>query len=82
MIGCILLFEMTNDYRIILPVMFAVVVSLVISRQLQHDTIYRLALARKGIRLERGRDIEVLGGITVGDIMQPDTTTLHKSDSV
>lgn len=72
----ILLFEMTNDYRIILPLMFAVAVSLLISQSIQKDSIYALGLARHGIRLDRGRDVEVMGTITVSEIMQPGTDAL------
>lgn len=72
----ILLFEMTNDYRIILPLMFAVAVSLLISQRIQNDSVYAMGLARHGIRLDRGRDVEVMGGITVGEIMQPGTDAL------
>ena len=78
----ILLFEMTNDYRIILPLMFAVTVSLVLSRALQHDSVYTLGLARKGIRLQQGRDVEVLEGITVGEVMQTEPPSLLDTDSV
>jgi CIC family chloride channel protein len=76
----ILLFEMTNDYRIILPLMFAVVVSLLVSQRLQHDSVYTLGLARKGIRLQRGRDVEVLDTITVSEVMQTESSTLQESD--
>ncbi|MFZ2095617.1 MAG: chloride channel protein [Anaerolineales bacterium] len=72
----ILLFEMTNDYHIILPAMFAVIVSLVLSQRLVRDSIYTLGLARRGIRLERGRDVEVLETVTVGEVMQPTPCTL------
>jgi CIC family chloride channel protein len=78
----ILLFEMTNDYHIILPLMFAVMVSLVISRLLVHDSVYSLGLARKGIRLQQGRDVEVLEGITVDEIMQTEVTTLLETDPI
>jgi len=78
----ILLFEMTNDYHILLPAMFAVVVSQVISQRLVHGSIYTLDLARKGIRLERGRDLEVLETVMVGEVMQPMPFTLHESDSL
>jgi CIC family chloride channel protein len=78
----ILLFEMTRDYRIILPLMFAVAISLIISRRLRSDSAYTLGLARKGIRLERGRDVEVLEGITVGDVMQMEVTPLCESDTL
>ena len=78
----ILLFEMTNDYHILLPAMFAVVVSQVISQRLVHDSIYTQDLARKGIRLERGRDVEVLETVTVGEVMQPMPFTLHDYESL
>ena len=76
----LLLFEMTHDYRIILPLMFAVTVSLFISRRLQADSVYIHGLARKGLRIERGRDVEVLEGITVGEVMDRHVTTLHLDD--
>jgi CIC family chloride channel protein len=75
----ILLFEMTNDYRIILPLMFAVAVSLLLSQRIQKDSVYAMGLARHGIRLDRGRDVEVMGAITVGEAMQKGTETLLES---
>jgi chloride channel protein, CIC family len=78
----ILLFEMTNDYRIILPLMFAVTVSQFISRRLQYDSVYTLGLARKGIRLERGRVVDVLESITVDEIMEKKVIALRESDSL
>jgi chloride channel protein, CIC family len=78
----ILLFEMTNDYHIILPAMFAVIVSLVLSQRIIHDSVYTLGLARKGIRLERGRDVEILETVSVGEVMQPAPFTLHEMDTL
>jgi CIC family chloride channel protein len=69
---------MTNDYRIILPLMFSVVVSLLISQRLQSDSVYTLSLLRKGIRLDRGRDLEVLETLTASEVMQT-TDTLPAS---
>lgn len=65
----LLLFEMTNDYRIILPLMFSVAISLVTSQGLLKDSVYTLGLARKGIRLERGRDVDILESIAVAEVM-------------
>jgi len=78
----ILLFEMTNNYRIILPLMFAVAVSLLVSQRMQSDSVYVLGLARKGVRLEHGRDVEVLDTVTVGEVMQAELSSLHESDSL
>jgi CIC family chloride channel protein len=78
----LLLFEMTNDYRIILPLMFAVAISLAISQRLQRDSVYTLGLARKGIRLEHGRDVEVMQAIRVEEVMERDVQTFKDSDSL
>ncbi|MCF6148862.1 MAG: chloride channel protein [Candidatus Kuenenia sp.] len=78
----ILLFEMTHDYRIILPLMFAVNASLFLSWHLQHDSVYTLGLTRRGIRLKQGRDVDVLETITVGEAMVTDVITLQESDSL
>ena len=77
----LLLFEMTQDYRIILPLMFAVAVSLVVSRRLQKDSVYLLPLVQNGIRLESGRDVEVLEGLSVSEVMTRDWPVLSEGDS-
>lgn len=75
----ILLFEMTNDYRILLPLMFAVVISVYLSRSMHEASVYELSLLRKGIHLQRGRDIDVLETLTVKEVMRdiPATVQLH-----
>ena len=78
----LLLFEMTRDYRIILPLMFAVIISLLISRWIESDSVYMLGLARKGIRIERGRDLEVLERITVDEVMSESSPFLRENTSV
>jgi CIC family chloride channel protein len=76
----LLLFEMTNDYHIILPLMFAVFVSLVVAQRLQPESVYALGLARKGVRLRHGRDVDVLEGLTVSEVMQPDPPVVVDTD--
>lgn len=78
----LLLFEMTHDYRIILPLMAAVVVGMLLSQMLRRDSVYTLSLARKGLRLEHGRDIEVLEGLTVGEVMNTAVHPLAATDSL
>ena len=78
----LLLFEMTNDYRIILPLLFSVVVSMLISQQLQKDSVYTLGLARKGIRIQRGRDIELLQAISVEEVMDTEMPTLLVTETL
>lgn len=72
----LLLFEMTGDYHIILPLMFAVVISWFASRaMLGGENINTIPLARRGIRISQGRDVDIMQGILVQEAMtpQPDT---------
>ncbi len=66
----LILFEMTGDYNIILPLMLATVVSVLISRALESESIYTLKLSRRGIRLHAGRDVDLMEGITVEEVME------------
>lgn len=49
----LIVFELTGDYSIILPLMLAVVVATGLSRLLAADTIYTLKLRRRGIDIDR-----------------------------
>jgi CIC family chloride channel protein len=68
----LILFEMTGDYNIILPLMLATVVSTLISRLLSKESIYTLKLTRRGIHLEEGQDVDVMQGVTVTEAMTTD----------
>ena len=48
----VILFELTGEYSIILPLMLAIVLATATSRLLSRDTIYTLKLRRRGIDLE------------------------------
>ena len=68
----LILFEMTGDYRIILPLMLATVISTLVARIFSRDSIYTLKLTRRGIHLEQGHDIDIMQGVTVGEAMSTD----------
>jgi CIC family chloride channel protein len=65
----LILFEMTGDYSIILPLMLATVVSTLVARLLSNESIYTLKLTRRGIHLEQGQDVDVMQGVTVREAM-------------
>lgn len=58
----LILFEMTNDYRIILPLMLATVASVLVSHRLLPQSIYTLKLHHRGIAFP---DTEPPGGLPV-----------------
>jgi CIC family chloride channel protein len=65
----LIVFEMTRDYRIILPLMLATVMSTLVSRILSRESIYTLKLSRRGINLQQGQDVDLMQGIEVGEAM-------------
>ncbi len=73
----LIVFEMTDDYRILLPLMAAVIVATLVAERLHKESIYTLKLVRRGIRLFRGRDQDVMASVRVEEVMdrQPITVT-------
>ncbi|MBO8137978.1 MAG: chloride channel protein [Desulfotomaculum sp.] len=67
--GIILLFEMTNDYRLILPLMITCIISYVICSTFSGYSIYTTKLLRKGLDLEELRRPDVLKDVLVCDVM-------------
>jgi len=65
----LIVFEMTDNYRLIIPLMAAVVTSLVVSERLMKESIYTLKLSRRGIRIQRGRDVDVMESVRVEEVM-------------
>jgi CIC family chloride channel protein len=76
-----LVFELTDDYRLILPIMLASVVCVYLAERLEPCGIYTLGLLRKGIRLPQGREIDVMQGVTVREAMlKPAPTIVESAD--
>ncbi|OIO89373.1 MAG: hypothetical protein AUK02_02505 [Anaerolineae bacterium CG2_30_58_95] len=72
----LIVFEMTDDYRLIIPLMAAVIISMLVSERLHRESIYTLKLARRGIRLRSGRDVDVMESVHVSEVMLRDLVTL------
>jgi CIC family chloride channel protein len=71
----LIVFEMSGDYRLILPLMVTVGLSTMLSQYLRRYSIYTLKLVKKGIPLERDRDVDVMRALQVKEVMtqNPDT---------
>lgn len=68
----LIVFEMSNDYKLILPLMLATVIATFFAEALFKESIYTLKLKRKGITIQAGRDVDVLQAVTVGEVMSRD----------
>lgn len=79
----IILFELTGDYRIILPLMLTVVITTIVSQSiLKGESIYTLKLSRRGVHLSRGRDVDILEGVQVKEVMSHDFTLISMNESL
>ncbi|MAU08881.1 MAG: chloride channel protein [Anaerolineaceae bacterium] len=71
----IMLTELTDDHRIILPLMLTVIVATLAARiMLNKQSIYTLKLTRRGIHLQQGRDVDIMHGVLVNEVM---STQVH-----
>jgi CIC family chloride channel protein len=82
MTAILILFEMTNNYQLILPLMLASVLSTIISRILSKDSIYTLKLTRRGIKLSQIQDVDVMQGIFVGEVMSTDILSIKSNQTL
>jgi CIC family chloride channel protein len=78
----IMLFEMTRDYTLILPLMLAVVTSTFITQRLGRESIYTLKLMRRGVDIHRRGQADIMKTITVGEIMTRNFPTVSPKISI
>lgn len=78
----IMLFEMTRNYSLILPLMIAVVLSIAVARGFNRESIYTMALVRRGVDVHRRREADALAAVTVGETMTRDFPTVLPSATI
>jgi len=78
----LILFELTRNYNLILPLMFACVLSNVMSNALYPESIFTEGLRRKGIKIRRGREVDIMTSIIVKDVMTTNIQTVSEDDNV
>ena len=78
----LIVFELTRDYRMILPLLLACGVSVVIARAIYRFSIYNLKLVRRGVHVELGRDANLLNEITIGQAMTTQVINVTPSTTV
>jgi len=78
----LILFEMTDDYKIILPLMITVVIAHLLSAALSADTIYTIKLRRLGGMTRSHTFHSTLDLIVVADAMAADYPTVRPDSPV
>jgi CIC family chloride channel protein len=64
------IFELSNNYETILPLMVASIASATVVRRLYGYSVYEKKLIKQGINIVRGHDVSVLRSLIVRDFMQ------------
>ena len=72
----IMLFELTNDYHIILPLMLSCIISAVLASKVLDTSIFTIKLRRKGVRLRGSTEAELLRSTLVRRLLRPFPETL------
>lgn len=72
----VFLFELTRDYRIVLPLMLASVIADLVAHRFTTDSLFTEKLSRKGLRVRGDYEVDVLRTTLVQDVMTRDVETV------
>ncbi len=78
----IIIFEMTGQYEIILPLMISCIIATLLTTRVQRASIYTTKLLRRGIDVHKGRAINVLQHVKVEEVMRPATAIASPRDGL
>jgi len=72
----LMLFELTNDYTLILPIMATCIAASYTYQRFTKHSIYMQNLLNKGINIRHGREASIMNSIKVRDVMSTEVTTI------
>jgi CIC family chloride channel protein len=78
----LMIFELTGDYPIILPLMLACTTAIITARLLGFESIYTQPLRERGVRLGGRLEELVMDRIRVDDLMRRSAPPVHENDSL
>jgi CIC family chloride channel protein len=77
-----ILFELTTDYKIILPLMISCIVGTLVMSRLHGESIYTVKLRRRGVNIRAGQDVDLLRRIPVREVMREDFAAAAPHDAL
>jgi len=78
----LIVFEMSNDYQLILPLMAACMTASYLAQGLNPDSIYTIKLSRRGIHFDQGHDLDIMQGVRVEEVMNAWPVTIGSYQSL
>ena len=82
MTAIFLLFEMTGNYMIIVPVMLAAILGTVTASKFYRDSIDTVDFTREGIDIHEGREVAILKSIRVGKAITEDVDFISETANI
>ncbi len=79
MTAIFLLFEITDSYEVIVPIMLTCVIGTSIARHLKKDSLETVELTRAGIDLEAGKERNIMKALLVGEVMETQVETVPEN---
>ena len=77
----IIVFELTNDYHIILPLMITCIISTILSARFSNESIYTLKLLLRNIGIKEGVDTNVMDSIAVQNVYSTEFESINDTDN-
>ncbi|WP_292466274.1 chloride channel protein [Methanolobus sp.] len=78
----LILFELTREYNMILPIMLACVVSNVVSSSINSESIFTEGLHSRGFTIRKGREVDIMESLLVRDAMKQTVQTVSENKNV
>jgi chloride channel protein, CIC family len=82
MTAILLIFELTHDYRTIIPLLISCAACMITVKSFYGHSIYQTKLLRRGIHLVRGLDANILRDLKVKECMSSQVETIHDETSL
>jgi CIC family chloride channel protein len=82
MASILICFELTQDYKVMLPAMLACIIAVAVARSIYPDSVYTLALRSRGVRQGNAGDFSLLRRITVEQVPLDPVSVVIDSDPV
>ena len=75
----LIIFEMTGDYKSIVPLMLSCIIAYIIASQINRESIFTLKLVRRGTDIKAGREVNIMKSLLVKDAMTKDVETVSET---
>lgn len=74
----IIVFELTKETSIILPLMITCTISMILSQKMSRESIYTLKLLKRNIKIKSRAEVNILKSILVKDVYNPEFESIRE----